>query len=180
MKRQHSNGFINDSALPLPSNPCAIRGTKIQTFKDFVNGDFWRFFGDSRNDESSTAYSFRRSVYDCSVDFPWSRIAFAFAFAFAPSCHSEMQNAAVCNRGRCIRSHEERRFPHVAYVTTYIKALLLVRRKKERERILLRTRTTRQCTTHFSLPHRRYRTASVQINCTGSTWRDDEGAARTR
>lgn len=59
------------------------------------------------------------------------------------SCHSEMQNAAVCNCGWCTRLLEERhRFPHVAYVTTYIKALLPVQgegeEKKERERILLR------------------------------------------
>lgn len=114
------------------SNPCVICGTKIQTFKDF-NGDFWRL-DDSKNNKSSTAHSILRSVYDYSVDFPQSRIAFAFAL----SCYSEIQNAAVCNCGRCIQSFEERRFPHVAYVTTYTKALLLVRRKKERERILLR------------------------------------------
>lgn len=106
---------------------------EIQTFGDFIDRDFWRLFSDSRNDESSTAHSFRKSVYDCSVDFPRSHIAFALAL----SCHSEMQNAATCNCGRYARSLEEFRFPRIAYVTTYIKALLPIRRNKERERILL-------------------------------------------
>jgi len=68
--------------------------------------------------------------------FPRLRIALAL------SCHPEMWNAAVCNCGRCIRSLEERRFPHVAYVTAYIKALLPVGRKREKEGILLRADDT--------------------------------------
>lgn len=38
-------------------------------------------------------------------------------------------------------------------------------------------RTTRQCTTHFSLPHHRRRMANEQINCTEHVerrWRNDE------
>jgi len=116
-----------------------------------------RLFDDSRNDESSTAHSFRRSVYGCSVDFPQSRIAFALAL----SCHLEMQNAVVCNCERCIRSLEERRFSNVAYVTTYMKALLEGERKRRNP---FAGRTTRQCSTHFSFPHYHRRMASEQIN----------------
>lgn len=154
MKTQHSNGFINSNSLSLLSKPCAIRAMKIQAFGDFIDGDFWRFFGgDSRNDKSNTAHSFRRSVYDCSVDFPRSHIAF-LPFGNAKcrrmqlrAVHTVAWRTSISPRGVC----------HNIYKS------IVTERKKENP---FAGRTTRQCATHFSLPHHRRRMANEQINCT--------------
>lgn len=71
--------------------------------------------------------------------------------------------------------------PHRVCHDTYIKALLPIRRKKERERILLPAEQhANLCTTYFSLPYHRRRMVNVQINCMWSMWRETTKERRGR
>lgn len=138
-------------------------------FGDFIDRDFWCLFGDSRNDESSMAHLFRKSVYDRSVDFPRLRIVFALALSY----HSEMQNAAACNCGWCARLKNVD-FPTSRMSRHTIKALLPIRRKKrKRKNSFCGPNDTPMYYPFFSPV---LSSPSERINC---TWRD-EGTVRTR
>lgn len=147
----NSNGiFINSNALSLPSNLCTIHGTKIQ-FEDFIElsdvslvtvemtSRVWLICSGNR-------YTTVRSIsHDCVICsrslFLTIRKCKMLPHAIAGGAHDWRTS---------ISSH---RVCHDIYKSTVAHTA-----EKRKRKNFFANRTTRQCTTHFSLPHYRCRT----------------------